>query len=191
VLVQAISEHVPDRAVLAGYESTAAGAVQNLGSVQQFQFMGGVGTDNKASVTLYYESLVEGWVVFTVQVSIGGYMWYGPQEHAVYIRKNGTVSMDYPPRIENFSPGSQLSEQVSFNADISGNPPPEYTLDCGGAGATARLETLICSYREVGYYTATLTATNNVEGEQYSTIATAGVLVPSNFVYLPVTLRGR
>jgi hypothetical protein len=191
VLVQAISEHVPDRAVLAGYESTPAGAVQNLGSVQQFQFMGGVGTDNKASVTLYYESLVEGWVVFTVQVSIGGYMWYGPQEHAIYIRKNGTVSMSYPPRIKNFSPGAQLSEQVSFSADILGNPPPEYTLDCGGAGTTARLETLTCSYREVGYYTATLTATNDVEGEQYSTIATAGVLVPSDFVYLPLTMLRR
>jgi hypothetical protein len=191
VVIQAISAHVPDRAVFAGYESIPSGAVQNLGSVQQFEFMGGVGPDNKAQVTLNYESLVEGWVVFTVQVSIGGYMWYGPQEHAIYIRRTGTVSTAYPPRIKSFRPGAQVSEQVSFSADISGNPPPEYSLNCGSAGAEATPGELACSYQEVGYYVATLTVTNNVEGTQYSTTATAGVLVPSHIFYLPLTLRGR
>jgi hypothetical protein len=191
VVIQAISEHVPERAVYAGHESTPAGAVQNLGSIQQVQFMGGVGPDHTAQVRFEYESLVEGWIVFTVQVSIGDYMWYGPQEHAIYIRQTGTASTTYPPRIKNFSPGAQLSEQVRFSADISGDPPPEYNLDCGSADAEMTLKLLACHYQETGYYTATLTATNNVEGTQYFTTATAGVLVPSHILYLPLTALGR
>ncbi|MGD9098906.1 MAG: hypothetical protein PVF45_00400, partial [Anaerolineae bacterium] len=191
VVIQAISEHVPERAVYAGYESTPDGAVQDLGSIQQVQFMGGVGTDNTVQVKFEYESLVEGWIAFTVQVSIGGYMWYGPQEHAIYIRQTGTASTAYPPRIRNFSPGEQLSEQVRFSADVSGNPPPQYTLDCGSADAEATQEELSCSYQATGYYTARLTASNNVEGTQYSTTATAGVLVPSHILYLPLLVSGR
>ncbi|MGD9099945.1 MAG: hypothetical protein PVF45_05655, partial [Anaerolineae bacterium] len=48
VIVQVLSEDVPNKAVYAGCERTPEGAVQNLGGFQQARFLGGVGTDSAA-----------------------------------------------------------------------------------------------------------------------------------------------
>jgi len=89
LVVQVVSEDLPGKAIYVGYEKSPDGAVQTLGGFQQARFMGGVGTDNTAEITFKYESLVTGWLNFTVQVWSGDSLIYGPQNHAVYV--NGIV----------------------------------------------------------------------------------------------------
>jgi len=194
VVVQVVSNDVPERVAFVSYEKTPGGAVQNLGRLQQARFVGGVGPGNSASVQFQYETLVTGWVVFEVQVWIGGYQWYGPQNHAIYIRPNGIASLTYPPRIDDFGIGTHEFEQVSFDIDVVGNPTPQYSLECGSPDAEATLEAFTCFYRTFGHYTATLIASNFVEGSAYSDVATARVVaagpLPDYAVFLPTVMRG-
>ena len=85
IVIQVVSEDLPDRAVYAGYEKVPGGAVQTLGGFQQAKFIGGVGPDNTAEVTFRYEALTVGWIDFTVKVWSEGNLIYGPQNHSVYI----------------------------------------------------------------------------------------------------------
>jgi hypothetical protein len=85
IIVQVVSDDVPDRAVYAGYEKQPDGAVQNLYGFQQARFPGGVGSDNTATITFWYEPLVVGTLNFTVKVWVGDNLWYGPVDHAVYV----------------------------------------------------------------------------------------------------------
>ena len=195
LIVQVTSDDVPGRAVYAGYEKVPEGAMQALVGFQQARFMGGVGPDNVAAVTFKYEPVMVGWIDFTVRVWSEGNLLYGPERHWVYIRQTGSWTATFPPLIRDFSVASQVPQQVTFNIDVSGNPYPQYELACGGDGADATVEGHSCVYHRAGEYTATLMASNYVEGVGYSEVATTTVFVfreqrfPRYSLYLPLVVR--
>ncbi len=188
IVIQVVSEDLPDRAVYAGYEKIPDGAVQTLGGFQQAQFIGGVGPDNTAEVTFKYEALTVGWISFTVKVWSEGNLLYGPEGHWIYIRETGPWVTTFPPIISNFGVASREHRQVTFNIDVSGNPDPQYELACSGDGAGATIENLSCLYHEPGEYIATLTTSNYVEGVEYSDVATTTVTVLDPSLYLPLVM---
>ena len=55
IVVQILSDDVPNKVVYAGYERVPDGAVQNLGGFQQARFLGGVGTNNAAEIRFKYD----------------------------------------------------------------------------------------------------------------------------------------
>lgn len=195
LIIQVTSDDVPGRAVYAGYEKVPEGAMQALVGFQQARFMGGVGPDNVAAVTFKYEPVMVGWIDFTVRVWSEGNLLYGPERHWVYIRQTGSWTATFPPLIRDFSVASQAPQQVTFNIDVSGNPYPQYEMACGGDGADATVEGLSCVYHRAGEYTATLMASNYVEGIGYSEVATTTVFVfreqrfPRYSLYLPLVVR--
>jgi hypothetical protein len=189
LIVQVTSEDVPERAVYAGYEKHPEGAVQNLGSFQQARFLGGVGPDNTAEIAFKYEALTVGWLHFTVQVWSEGNLLYEPEDHWIYVRETGIWTNTYPPVINDFSVASQEREQVTFNVEILGNPNPQYELVCDRDGGGATIEGLTCLYHVPGKYFATLTASNFVDGVEYSEVVTAVVLVFDHFAYFPLVMR--
>ena len=182
--VQVTSEDVPGKADYVDYEKVPHGAVQTLSGFQQARFMGGVGASNTAEITFTYEALTVGWLHFVVQVKSEGNLLYGPEDHWIYIRENGSSTNTYPPFINDFSIASQEDDQVTFNVDVLGNPDPQYELTCSEGGEAA--EGLTCVYPAQGRYTATLTASNYVEGAEYFEGVTIPVFVFDHFIYLPV-----
>ncbi|MBN1877027.1 MAG: hypothetical protein JXA33_22585 [Anaerolineae bacterium] len=190
IVMQVSSEEIPDHAIYAGYDKSPAGTIQNLGSFQLIRFRGGVGPDYRASVTLNYEPLQEGWINYTVQVFMGGNSIYGPTRHFIYIKPSGAASTRYPPKINTFAVETQVYTQTTFSVDVTGDPVPQYTLDCGSPSAHVDQEACACSYTGPGYYKAELTATNqDDEGVLYTETATAPVLVPSAWCFMPVMMR--
>jgi hypothetical protein len=184
IVVEVISADVPERAVYAGHVKSPAGAIQNLGGNQRARFVGGVGPDNRAAIQFQYECIRTGWVIFTVQVRIGDYMWYGPQEHAIYVRSTGLPSLNFPPRIVGFDVGAQQSNQARFDADIPALPAPRYDLDCGSSYANAVLKDLTCYYHTQGEFVATLWASNYVDGVKYTDVATTAVTISGTLTFL-------
>ena len=189
IVIQVGSEEVPNNAIYAHYEKQPAGAIQNLGGFQQAKFPGGVGPDNHASITFMYEPLVEGWINYTVQILMGGNLVYGPSRHFIYIRPSGATSMQYPPRIDTFAIATQAYTQTTFAVDVTGNPDPDYVLDCGDPTATVDQQAFSCEYTGPGYYLATLTATNQDEYASYVATASAPVLVSIGHCFLPLIAR--
>jgi len=188
IVVQVVSDEVPDKAVYVGYEKTPDGAVQTLGGFQQARFVGGVGPGNVAEVQFKYEPLTVGWINFTVQVWSEGNLLYGPERHWIYIREIGSWAATFPPLIKDFSIASWEPRRVTFNVDVSGNPDPHYELACGSDNAEAVIQDFSCLYHEPGKYTATLSVSNYVEKVKYSDVATTTVVVfdPVQFLYFPL-----
>jgi hypothetical protein len=147
-----------------------------------------VGPGNVAEVQFNYETLAVGWVNFTVQVKSEGNLLYGPERHPVYVRESGAWAATFPPLIRDFSVALREDRQATFNVEASGNPDPQLELTCGGGGVGATAEGFSCLYPELGLYVATLSASNVVEGMEYSEVATARVLVADNYHYIPLVM---
>jgi hypothetical protein len=111
VIVQVVSEDVPDRAVYADYQKHPDGAVQNLAGFQQARFPGGVGADGVATITFMYEPLVVGTLHFTVQVWVGGNLLYGPVDHTVYV-------CEVSPNFTSLDAAVNLPQSQGLNAGV-------------------------------------------------------------------------
>jgi len=191
LVVQVTSDDVPEKAVYVGYEKTPEGATQTLGGFQQAQFLGGVGPDNVAEVKFNYEALTTGWIDFTARVWSQGNLLYGPEHRWIYIRETGAFSASFPPMINRFNIASQEHNQVLFDVEGSGNPEPQYHLDCGSADAELAVGDFSCRYsEEPGAYIATLTVSNYVEGAEYHDVATTMIFVPRQVLYVPLVVVG-
>lgn len=187
--VQVTSEDVPGKADYVDYEKVPHGAVQTLSGFQQARFMGGVGASNTAVITFTYEPVEVGWIHFTVQVKSKGNILYGPEDHWIYIRETGTLITSYPPYVKDFSIASQEDERVTFNLDVLGDPDPQYEFTCDSGGAVAERDGMTCVYPHEGKFYARLTASNTVEGIDYTEISTIPVYVFEHFVYLPLVTQ--
>ncbi len=111
IIVQVVSDDVPDRAVYAGYEKHPDGAVQNLYGFQQARFPGGVDIDHTAAITFTYEPLEVGTLNFTVKIWEGDNLWYGPVDHAVYVS-------EVTPRFNSLDPDVNLPVSQGLNAGV-------------------------------------------------------------------------
>ncbi len=111
VIVQVVSEDVPDRAVYADYQKHPDGAVQNLAGFQQARFPGGVGADGVAMITFMYEPLVVGTLHFTVKVWVGGNVLYGPVDHTVYV-------CEVAPNFTSLDAAVNLPQSQGLNAGV-------------------------------------------------------------------------